>query len=113
MSRRVVVLLVVLGVTVPYCALGAALWLSRGTGQTATPRFVLTNLVVQQTFSRHDFVVMETLSRQGGLFVVPARTQPDNALIALAVAGGLLLVLAAGFVFRRRRRRSDDNFFQW
>jgi hypothetical protein len=33
MSRRVVVLLVVLGITVPYCALGGALWLSRGTGQ--------------------------------------------------------------------------------
>ena len=33
MSRRVVVLLVVLGITVPYCALGGALWLSRGAGQ--------------------------------------------------------------------------------
>src|SRR5690348_16448482 len=30
MSRRVVVLLIVLGIVVPYCALGAALWLSRG-----------------------------------------------------------------------------------
>jgi hypothetical protein len=39
MSRRVVVLLVVLGITVPYAALGAALWLSRGTGQQATTRF--------------------------------------------------------------------------
>jgi hypothetical protein len=34
MSRRVVVLLVVLGVVVPYCALGGALWLSRGSSAT-------------------------------------------------------------------------------
>jgi hypothetical protein len=41
MSRRVVVLLVVLGIAVPYCALGAALWFSRSTPQPARAMVVV------------------------------------------------------------------------
>ena len=43
MSRRVVVLLVALGVAIPYGALGAGLWVSRGTGQT--PEWVAMGIV--------------------------------------------------------------------
>lgn len=53
MSRRVVVLLVVLGITVPYCALGLGLWPSRGTGQTPTTETIVIRLDKVQMRHHH------------------------------------------------------------
>jgi hypothetical protein len=60
MSRRVVVLLVVLGITVP-CALGAALWLSRGTGRRTGTFVYLTQVSIPAPAWRHMVVCMPDL----------------------------------------------------
>ena len=106
-----VVLLVVLGIAVPYCALGAGLWFSRNTGQPATSRGVtyvkLVAVKASPALIRTLLKAQKTMPR---LFVLDAQEKSDHAPIALAAAGGMLVVLGAGFVYLRRRRRSDDFF---
>jgi len=106
MSRRAVVLLVVLGIAVGSCALGVGLWLSLGTKapQTLTLDFSRVNAPKHAVLPAARITALKQISR--GTFFLPARGESDHAYIALAAAGGGLLVLtalAAGFVHFRRR----------
>lgn len=112
MSRRVVVL-VVLGLAVGSCALGLGLWFSRGAGHPQRVSIDVSHLQVPHRAFMPSVRVAE-LKQMRGLFVLPARAQPDHRpYIALAGAGGgllLLVVIAAGFVYFRRRRRPYFDF---